>query len=64
MIYLIIFLSGTVAWVISTAAAGGAAILLIPVIGFLLGAQLVPPIISNCIDHCKPFSSIFLLPVY
>lgn len=37
MIYLIMFLSGTVAWVISTAAAG-AATLLIPVIGFLLGA--------------------------
>ena len=46
MIYLILFLSGTVAWMISTAAAGGAATLLIPVIGFLLGAQLVPPIIS------------------
>ena len=46
MIYLILFLSGAVAWAISTAAAGGAAILLIPVIGFLLGAQLVPPIIS------------------
>ena len=46
MIYLILFLSGTVAWTISTAAAGGAATLLIPVIGFLLGAQFVPPIIS------------------
>ncbi|RKZ68382.1 MAG: sulfite exporter TauE/SafE family protein, partial [Gammaproteobacteria bacterium] len=46
MIYLILFLSGTVAWAISTAAAGGAATLLIPVIGFLLGAQFVPPVIS------------------
>ena len=46
MIYLILFLSGAVAWAISTAAAGGAATLLIPIIGFLLGAQLVPPIIS------------------
>jgi uncharacterized membrane protein YfcA len=46
MIYLILLLSGAVAWAISTAAAGGAATLLIPVIGFLLGAQLVPPVIS------------------
>jgi uncharacterized protein len=46
MIYLLLFLSGTLAWAISTAAAGGAATLLIPIIGFLLGAQLVPPVIS------------------
>ncbi len=46
MICLILFLAGAVAWAISTAAAGGAAILLIPVIGLLLGTQLVPPIIS------------------
>jgi len=62
MIYLIIFLSGTVAWVISTAAAGGAAILLIPVIGFLLGAQLVPPVISIASIIANPSRVFFFYP--
>jgi len=46
MIYLALVLCGAVAWFISTIAAGGAATILIPVIGFLLGAQYVAPIIS------------------
>ncbi len=46
MLYLALFLCGGIAWFISTIAAGGAATLLIPVIGFLLGAQYVAPIIS------------------
>ena len=63
MIYLILFLSGTVAWTISTAAAGGAATLLIPVIGFLLGAQFVPPIISIASIIANP-SRIFFFYQY
>ncbi len=46
MIYLALILCGAIAWFISTVAAGGAATLLIPIIGFLLGAQYVAPIIS------------------
>ncbi len=46
MLYVAVVLSGAVAWFISTIAAGGAATLLIPIIGFLLGAQYVAPIIS------------------
>ncbi len=46
MIYLLLILCGAVAWFISTIAAGGAATILIPVIGILLGAQYVAPIIS------------------
>jgi len=63
MIYLILFLSGTVAWAISTAAAGGAATLLIPVIGFLLGAQLVPPVISIAAIIANP-SRVFFFYQY
>ncbi len=46
MIYIALILCGAIAWFISTVAAGGAATLLIPIIGFLLGAQYVAPIIS------------------
>lgn len=46
MIYVALILCGAIAWFISTIAAGGAATLLIPIIGFLLGAQYVAPIIS------------------
>jgi uncharacterized protein len=46
MIFALLFLFGLLAWFFSTVAAGGAATLLIPVISFLLGAQMVAPIIS------------------
>ena len=46
MIYLLLFLLGIIAWFFSTIAAGGAATLLIPIIAFILGAELVAPIIS------------------
>ena len=59
MIYLLLFLSGTVAWAISTAAAGGGATLLIPVIGFLLGVQLVPPVISIASIIANPSRAFF-----
>jgi uncharacterized membrane protein YfcA len=63
MIYLLLFLSGLVAWTISTAAAGGGATLLVPVIGFLLGAQVVPPIISIASVFANP-SRVFFFYQY
>ncbi len=63
MIYLFLFLSGLVAWTISTAAAGGGATLLVPVIGFLLGAQLVPPVISVA-SLCANPSRVFFFYQY
>ena len=62
MTYLLLLFSGAVAWAISTAAAGGAAILLIPVIGFLLGAQLVPPVISIASIIANPSRVFFFYP--
>lgn len=46
MTYLLLFGCGAFAWFFSTVVAGGAATLLIPVVSFLLGAQLVAPVIS------------------
>lgn len=62
MIYLLLFLSGVTTWAISTAAAGGAATLLIPIIGFLLGAQMVPPIISIASIIANPSRVFFFYP--
>ncbi len=45
---------GLIAWFFSTVAAGGAATLLIPVITFLLGAQMVAPIISIAALFANP----------
>ena len=46
MIYIILFTAGATAWLISTVVAGGAATLLIPIIGLLLGAHFVAPVIT------------------
>ena len=46
MIFLFLFFLGLICWFISTVAAGGAAAILIPIIAFLLGVQMVAPIIS------------------
>ena len=46
MIFIILFVAGSIAWFISTVAAGGAAMLMIPVISFLIAPQVVAPIIS------------------
>lgn len=46
MIFILLFILGSLAWFFSTVAAGGAATLLIPIITFLLGAQMVAPTIS------------------
>ncbi len=46
MLYIILFIFGAFAWFFSTVVAGGAATMLIPVVSFLLGAQLVAPVVS------------------
>ena len=46
MIFLILFIGGGIAWFISTVAAGGAAMLMIPVLSLMLGPQVVAPAIS------------------
>ena len=54
MIFSLLFMFGLIAWFFSTVAAGGAATLLIPVITFLLGAQMVAPIISIAALFANP----------
>lgn len=46
MFYLFLLVAGALAWMISTIAAGGAAMLLIPILGFTLPAQSVAPVIT------------------
>lgn len=46
MIYFGLIVTGTVAWFISTLSAGGAALLVIPVLGVMLGVELVAPVLS------------------
>jgi uncharacterized protein len=46
MTFILLFILGLLAWFFSTVAAGGAATLLIPIITFILGAQMVAPVIS------------------
>ncbi|MCV6615100.1 MAG: sulfite exporter TauE/SafE family protein [Cellvibrionaceae bacterium] len=46
MIYLLLFIAGAIAWLISTVAAGGAAMLLIPLLGLALAPQAVAPTIT------------------
>ncbi len=46
MLYLLLFFAGAIAWMISTVAAGGAAMLLIPLLGLTMSAQSVAPVIT------------------
>ncbi|MEH6617770.1 MAG: sulfite exporter TauE/SafE family protein [Porticoccus sp.] len=46
MTFLVLFIGGAIAWFISTVAAGGAAMLMIPVLSLMLGPQVVAPAIS------------------
>jgi len=62
MIYIALFIIGALAWVISTVAAGGAATLLIPIVGFLLGPQLVAPVISVASIIANPSRIVFFFP--
>ncbi len=54
MTFVLLFILGLLAWFFSTVAAGGAATLLIPIITFLLGAQMVAPIISVAALFANP----------
>lgn len=58
MIFLLLSLFGLFAWFFSTIAAGGAATLLIPVITFLLGAQMVAPTITVAALFANPSRAI------
>jgi len=46
VLYPLLLALGVLAWFLSTIAAGGAATLLIPILGFLLGAQAVAPVLA------------------
>lgn len=46
MFYLFLLVAGALAWMISTVAAGGAAMLLIPILGLSLAPQSVAPVIT------------------
>lgn len=46
MVYFLLALAGIIAFTISTIAGGGGALLLLPIVGFLLGAQVAAPLVS------------------
>ena len=46
MTLIILLIAGTLAWFISTVAAGGAAMLMIPIVSFLIAPQVVAPVVS------------------
>ncbi len=46
MTYILLALAGIIAFTISTIAGGGGALLLLPIVGFLLGAQAAAPLVS------------------
>ncbi|RVK31677.1 sulfite exporter TauE/SafE family protein [Sinorhizobium meliloti] len=46
MDYLLLAASGFIAWIVSTIGGGGGAMLLVPLIGFIAGAQAVAPVVA------------------
>lgn len=46
VIYITIFLAGTIAYIISTLSGGGGSLLLVPVISFLIGGKATAPVIN------------------
>ncbi len=54
MLYIGLVFAGILAWTISTLTAGGAAMLVIPVLGVLLGVELVAPILSVATVMANP----------
>lgn len=45
-LYIIVFLAGIIAYIVSTLSGGGGSLLLVPVIGFLLGTKSAAPLIN------------------
>lgn len=45
LIYIIVFLAGVLAYIISTLSGGGGSLLLVPVISFLLGSRVTAPVL-------------------
>src|SRR5687767_13721856 len=45
-VYIVIFLSGFLAYVISTLSGGGGSLLLVPVINFLVGTKATAPVVN------------------
>lgn len=46
MTYLILFLSGVIAYIVSTLSGGGGAIIMLPIVGFYLSPQVVAPVVN------------------
>lgn len=46
MTYLILFLAGIIAYVVSTLSGGGGAIIMLPIVGFYLSPQVVAPVVN------------------
>ncbi|MFT7300461.1 MAG: putative membrane protein YfcA [Porticoccus sp.] len=46
MALLVLFVGGVIAWFVSTVAAGGAAMLMIPVLSLMLGPQVVARLLA------------------
>ena len=46
MTYLILFLAGIIAYVVSTLSGGGGALLLLPIVGFYLNPSVVAPVVN------------------
>lgn len=46
LVYLLLALAGFGAWTVSTIAGGGGAMLLVPLVGFIAGAQVVAPVVT------------------
>lgn len=46
MFYIFLALAGFMAWIVSTIGGGGGALILVPVVGFLAGAQAVAPVVT------------------
>ena len=44
--FILLALAGFVAWIVSTIAGGGGAMLLVPLTGFIVGAQAVAPVVT------------------
>ncbi|WMJ74995.1 sulfite exporter TauE/SafE family protein [Cytophagaceae bacterium ABcell3] len=43
---LLLYLAGTVGYIISTISGGGGALLLVPILNFLIGARITPPVLN------------------